>query len=107
MTAPDPADGPFRDRMHAGEVFARFRQAAESGTFGPRDRFLADALVDAVDSFPGAEMGAYDRQLAAWLGELLDPVDVGVICSWIRRAARDRPDDTVHIVNPDLPEAGQ
>jgi hypothetical protein len=107
LPAADPEDGPFRDRMEAGAAFARFREAAERGTSGPpgeqlvftRGQHLAEALTDTVEDL-GAELGGYDRQLAAWLGELLDPTDIGVICSWIRRAAHDRPD-------LQLPEAGQ
>jgi len=42
-------------------------------------------------------LGEYDRQLIARLARLLDPVDVAVICSWIRRAAHDCPDRAVYI----------
>jgi hypothetical protein len=38
-----------------------------------------------------------DRELIARLVQLLDPADVAVICSWVRRAAHDCPDQVVYI----------
>ena len=114
--AQDPTDGPFSSREEAAAVFAEFCRAAERGTSGPSgeqlvftgDQHLTDALTDSIDSF-GVELGAYDHQLIAWLAGLLDPVDIAVICSWMRRVAHDVPDRDISIANPDLklPEAGQ
>jgi hypothetical protein len=86
----DPTDSPFRTRRQAETVFAHFRRGAEHGTYGPASQFLADALADSIHVF--------DVQL----GQLLDPVDVAVICSWIRRAAHDCPDQAVYIAARDI-----
>lgn len=97
-TESDPANGPYATRAEAQAAYAALTRAAARGTSGPpgeqlvftRGQLLAEAIIDTIDGF--ASTGGYDRQLAAWLGELLDATDVGVICSWIRRAAHDRPE---------------
>lgn len=115
--APDPADGPFRTRGEAEAAFAAFRDAALRGRSGPPGeelafttaRLLAEDLADTIETL-SAGTGAYDQMLIARLAAYLDPVDVEVVCSWIRRAARDRPDpDGPCIVNPglQLPGDGQ
>jgi hypothetical protein len=97
MTDPaDPTDSPFGTRQQAEAVFAHFRRGAEHGTYGPASQFLADALADSIHVFD-VELGEYDCQLITRLARLLDPVDVAVICSWIRRAAHDCPDQAVYI----------
>jgi hypothetical protein len=97
----DPTDSPFRTRRQAETVFAHFRRGAEHGTYGPASQFLADALADSIHVFD-VQLGGYDRQLIERLAELLDPVDVAVICSWIRRAAHDCPDQAVYIAARDI-----
>jgi hypothetical protein len=97
----DPTDSPFRTRRQAETVFAHFRRGAEDGTYGPASQFLADALTDSIHVFD-VQLGGYDRQLIARLAQLLDPVDVAVICSWIRRAAHDCPDQAVYIAARDI-----
>jgi len=97
----DPTDSPFRTRRQAETVFAHFRRGAEDGTYGPASQFLADALTDSIHVFD-VQLGGYDRQLIARLAQLLDPVDVAVICSWIRRAAHDCPDQAVYIAARDV-----
>jgi hypothetical protein len=92
----DPTDSPFGTRQQAEAVFAHFRRGAERGTYGPASQFLADALADSIHVFD-VQLGEYDRQLITRLAQVLDPVDVAVICSWIRRAAHDRPDQSVYI----------
>jgi hypothetical protein len=97
MTDPtDPTDSPFGTRQQAEAVFAHFCRGAEHGTYGPASEFLADALADSIHVFD-VQLGEYDRQLITRLARLLDPVDVAVICSWIRRAAHDCPDQAVYI----------
>ena len=66
-------------------------RGAESGTLAGRTQFLAESVTDAIDNF--AATGAYDRQLAGRLAATLSATDMGVIASWVRRAARDVPDD--------------
>jgi len=98
-----PDDGPFLSREQAEARFARFREAAERGTSGaPPDQLvftysqhLTEALADTIEGF-GAELGDYDRQLIERLAELLDPVEIGVVCSWIYRV-HDSPDDNPRI----------
>jgi hypothetical protein len=97
----DPTDSPFRTRRQAETVFAHFRRGAEDGTYGPASQFLADALADSIHVFD-VQLGGYDRQLIARLAQLLDPVDVAVICSWIRRAAHDCPDQAIYIAARDI-----
>jgi hypothetical protein len=97
----DPTDSPFRTRRQAETVFAHFRRGAEDGTYGPASQFLADALADSIHVFD-VQLGGYDRQLIERLAQLLDPVDVAVICSWIRRAAHDCPDQAVYIAARDV-----
>ena len=97
----DPTDGPYRTRRQAETVFAHFRRGAEDGTYGPASQFLADALADSIHVFD-VQLGGYDRQLIERLAQLLDPVDVAVICSWIRRAAHDCPDQAVYIAARDV-----
>ena len=97
----DPTDSPFRPRRQAETVFAHFRRGAEDGTYGPASQFLADALADSIHVFD-VQLGGYDRQLIERLAQLLDPVDVAVICSWIRRAAHDCPDQAVYIAARDV-----
>ena len=97
----DPTDSPFRTRRQAETVFAHFRRGAEDGTYGPASQFLADALTDSIHVFD-VQLGGYDRQLIERLAQLLDPVDVAVICSWIRRAAHDCPDQAVYIAARDV-----
>ena len=97
----DPTDSPFRTRRQAETVFAHFRRGAEHGTYGPASQFLADALADSIHVFD-VQLGGYDRQLIERLAQLLDPVDVAVICSWIRRAAHDCPDQAVYITARDV-----
>ena len=97
----DPTDSPFRTRRQAETVFAHFRRGAEHGTYGPASQFLADALADSIHVFD-VQLGGYDRQLIERLAQLLDPVDVAVICSWIRRAAHDCPDQAVYIAARDI-----
>jgi hypothetical protein len=92
----DPTDSPFRTRQQAETVFAHFRRGAEHGTYGPASQFLADALADSIHVFD-VQLGSYDRQLIERLAQLLDPVDVAVICSWIRRAAHDCADRALYI----------
>lgn len=96
----DPTDSPFRTRRQAETVFAHFRRGAEDGTYGPASQFLADALADSIHVFD-VQLGGYDRQLIERLAQLLDPVDVAVICSWIRRAAHDCPDQAIYIAARD------
>ena len=97
MTDPtDPTDSPFGTRQQAEAVFAHFCRGAEHGTYGPASEFLADALADSIHVFD-VQLGEYDRQLITRLARLLDPVDVAVICSWIRRAAHDCPDQAVYV----------
>jgi hypothetical protein len=43
------------------------------------------------------QLGGYDGQLIARLAQLLDPVDVAVICSWVSRAVHDCPDQAVYV----------
>ena len=97
----DPTDSPFRTRRQAETVFAHFRRGAEHGTYGPASQFLADALADSIHVFD-VQLGGYDRQLIARLAQLLDPVDVAIICSWIRRAAHDCPDQAIYIAARDI-----
>ena len=97
----DPTDSPFRTRRQAEAVFAHFRHGAEQGTYGPASQFLADALADSIRVFD-VQLGGYDRQLIKRLAQLLDPVDVAVICSWVRRAAHDCPDQAVYIAASNL-----
>ena len=97
----DPADSPFSTRRQAEAVFAHFCRGAEHGTYGPASQFLADALTDSIHVFD-VQLGGYDRQLIARLARLLDPVDIAVICSWVRRAAHDRPDQAVYICVPTI-----
>jgi hypothetical protein len=92
----DPTDSPFRTRQQAEAVFAHFRSGAEHGPYRPTSQFLADALADSIHVFD-VRLGGYDRELIARLARLLDPVDVALICSWIRRAAHDCPDQAVYI----------
>ena len=82
-------------------MFAHFRRGAEQGTYGPASQFLADALADSIRVFD-VQLGGYDRQLIERLAQLLDPVDVAVICSWVRRAAHDCPDQAVYIAASNL-----
>jgi hypothetical protein len=77
-------------------TFAHFRRGADRGTYGPASQFLADALADSIHVFD-VQLGEYDRQLIARLAQLLDPVDVAVICSWVRRAAHNCPDQSVYV----------
>jgi hypothetical protein len=93
----DPMDSPFRTRRQAEAVFDHFRRGAERGTYGPASQYLAEALTDSIHIFD-VQLGSYDRQLIERLAQLLDPVDVAVICSWIRRAAHDCPDQAAYIV---------
>lgn len=89
-----PGNGPFTSRQQAETVFAAFRQAAETGRSGPPGEqltfttrgFLAEALGDTIED--RAEIGDYDWQVITRLAQLLDPVEVGVVCSWIYRAAK-------------------
>ena len=97
----DPADSPFSTRRQAEAVFAHFCRGAEHGTYGPASQFLAEALTDSIHVFD-VQLGGYDRQLIARLARLLDPVDIAVICSWVRRAAHDRPDQAVYICVPTI-----
>jgi hypothetical protein len=97
----DPTDSPFRTRRQAETVFAHFRRGAEHGTYGPASQFLADALADSIHVFD-VQLGGYDRQLIERLAQLLDPVEVAVICSWIRRAAHDCPDQAVYVAARDI-----
>jgi hypothetical protein len=93
MAAPatyDDQNGPYATREQAEAAYAYFTRSAESGTLGTRARFPADAIIDALDEF--ASTGAYDRDLAERLASLLTEVDIGVVCSWVRRAAHDRPE---------------
>lgn len=85
----DPQNGPYGTRAEAEAAYALFARGAESSTLASRGRFLADALVDVIDEF--GNTGAYDRDLIGRLADLLTAVDIGVICSWVRRAAHDRP----------------
>lgn len=102
----DPTDSPFRTRQQAEAVFAHFRRGAEQGTYGPASQFLADALADSIHVFD-VQLGSYDRQLIARLAQLLDPVDVAVICSWVRRAAHDCPEQSVYIATRPGIDAGR
>ena len=86
----DPQNGPYASRAEAEAAYADFTRGAESSTLASRGRFLGDALVDVIDEF--GSTGAYDRDLIGRLADLLTAVDMGVICSWIRRAAHDRPE---------------
>jgi hypothetical protein len=87
-------DGPFGTREQAEAAFDGFRQAAQRGRSGPPGeelvftyhQHLAEALADTADSC-GLELGDYDRQLIVRLATMLDPVDTGVVCSWLTRAA--------------------
>jgi hypothetical protein len=97
----DPTDRPFRTRRQAETVFAHFRRGAEDGTYGPASQFLADALADSIHVFD-VQLGGYDCELIERLAQLLDPVDVALICSWIRRAAHDCPDQAVYIAARDV-----
>jgi hypothetical protein len=92
----DPTDSPFRTRRQAEAAFDHFRRGAEHGIYGPTSQFLADALADSIHIFD-VQLGGYDRQLIERLAELLDPVEVAVICSWVRRAAHDCPDQAAYI----------
>jgi hypothetical protein len=92
----DPIDSPFGTRQQAEAVFAHFRRGAERGIYGPASQFLADALADSIHVFD-VQLGEYDRQLITRLAQSLDPVDVAVICSWVRRAAHDCPDHAVYV----------
>lgn len=107
-TAPparDPANGPYATREEAEAAFADLARGAESGTLGTRTQFLAASVIDTIDNF--AETGAYDQQLAGRLASLLGAADIGVIASWVRRAAHDRPDPDVYVVNPGLDVPGE
>jgi len=92
--ATDPQAGPFSGRPQAEAAFAGFRDAAVRGYSGPpgeqlvftTHQHLSAAFTDAIEGF-GAYVGAYDRMLIARLASYLDPVDVGVACSWIYRVA--------------------
>jgi hypothetical protein len=100
MMSTPAGDGPFCSREEAEARFARFREAAERGTSGPPgdqlvftySQHLTEALTDTIEGF-GAELGDYDRQLIEHLAELLDPVEIGVVCSWVYRV-HDAPDDS-------------
>ncbi len=101
----DPADSPFATREEAEHVFAGFRQAVERGTSGPpgeqlvftRRQHLAGALADTIDVLiapddPLSEpLGEYDLVVVGKVAAALDPVDVEVLNSMIRRAAHDQP----------------
>ena len=101
----DPADMPFRTREEAEHVFAGFRQAAERGTSGPpgerlvftRSQHLAGALADTLDVLIAPDdvlsepLGEYELAVIGKVAGALDPVDAGVLCSMIRRAAHDQP----------------
>ena len=110
---PDPSDGPFDSRPAAEAVFGEFRAAAERGHSGPPGeqityslgQFLTDAITDTIESL-GGRIGAYDRALIIHLAGYLDPVEAATVCSWIRRAAGDRPEQATHIVSPDALEEG-
>jgi len=90
--AADPAEGPFTGRPQAEAVFGAFRDAAVRGFSGPpgeqlvftAHQYLTAAFTDAIEGH-GAYVGLYDRMLIARLASYLDPVDVGVVCSWIYR----------------------
>ena len=89
----DPADTPFRSREQAEHAFAGFRQAAERGG----GQHLAEALTDTIETLIapaeplGEPLGEYDRAVIGKVAAALDPVDVEVLCSMIRRAAHDQP----------------
>ena len=101
----DPTDMPFRSREEAEHVFAGFRKAAERGTSGPpgeklvftRSQHLAEALADTLDVLISPDdvlsgpLGEYDLAVVGKVAAALDPVDVGVLNSMIRRAAHDQP----------------
>lgn len=93
-TAPpawDSQNGPYESREQAEAAYAYLARGAESGAYlADRTQFLAESIIDTIDNF--AETGAYDRQLAGRLAAQLAVTDVGVIASWVRRAAGDRPD---------------
>jgi hypothetical protein len=76
-------DGPFHDREQAEAMFGRHRWPTAS---------RLEALADTCDGLSGEQLGDYDRQVLGRLAALLDPVDVEVLCSLIRRAAHDHPD---------------
>ena len=104
MTAssPPPGNGPFATRKQAEHVFAAFRQAAERGRSGPdiprgerlvftTHQYLAETIADTLELW--GELGDYDREVIARLAGLLDPVEVGVLTSWIYRVMGDEPDN--------------
>ena len=94
-----PEDGPFTSREQAVERFAAFTAAALDGRTGPpgeqivstTEGWLTGALTDSVEGF-GVSLGSYDRQLIRKLAVSLDPVEVEVICSWLRRVGDAVPD---------------
>jgi len=86
----DPQNGPYETREQAVAAFDAFTRGADSGTLGSRDQVLAEAIVDILDEYSGS--GRYDYDLAWKLAGLLSATDVGVICSWLRRVAGDRPE---------------
>ncbi len=98
-----PADRARRDRADSGPVRQpprrprrRSRRSATRRDEAPPGRpessleftyhqHLSEAMTDSIEGY-GAHAGAYDRMLIARLASYLDPVDVGVVCSWIDRA---------------------
>ena len=95
------SDGPFSTREQAAEILAGFTAAALAGRSGPpgeqivstTEGWLTGALTDSIEGF-GVSLGAYDRQLIAKLAAILDPVEVEVICSWLRRVGDRTGDQT-------------
>jgi hypothetical protein len=90
-TGYDDQNGPYDTREQAEAAYADFTRGAESGMLASRFQFLADAIEDVIVDL-GAAAGAYDREVAAKLAALLTATEIGVICSWIRRAAGDQPE---------------
>ena len=86
----DPQNGPYDSREQAEAAYVHLARGAESGTLAGRTQFLAESVIDAIDEF--ASTGAYDRQLAGRLAAMLSATDMGVLASWVRRAAGDRPE---------------
>ena len=86
----DDQCGPYESRESAEEAYEYLARGAGSSTLAGRTQFLAETIIDALDEF--SETGAYDRQLAGRLAAMLSATDMGVIASWVRRAAGDVPE---------------
>lgn len=89
----DPDYSPIRTRAEAEAAFAGFRDGPRGGITSTASEHKLDALVDTLETLiaPADPLGEYDLAVIGKVAAALDPVDVEVLNSLIRRAAHDQP----------------